>query len=63
MIVFEYLFNGTIYLLLILLAITMAFFAVGFAYTVVRVALGIIIVVPLGIACGIMDLVERGKAR
>ena len=63
MIWLEYLFNGTIYLLMALLAITMVFFAVGFAYTVVRVALGIIVVVPLGIASGIISLVERGKAR
>lgn len=63
MIWLEYLFNGTIYLLMALLAITMVFFAVGFAYTVVRVALGIIVVVPLGIASGIISLIERGKAR
>ncbi len=56
---FQWLMFGTMIAVALLLLGCVA----GIMYVVVRGVLAFVIVLPLGIACGIFDLIEKGMAR
>ncbi len=61
--IIEFLFYAFMISTFILCAVTVAIFMMAFVYHLARLALAVIVIVPLGIVCGAYDLYSRSRAK